>query len=106
MADFDPQLSQVIWGRRRAGSFSTALSQRLKRQATKNLRPREPGWQGLEEVIVPGLPVDPERELNDPRFVELPAQILQSGRGVGIDIVGVVEGVKEIRREPDVGYFL
>jgi len=51
------------------------------------------------------LPVDSQRELNDPRFVRLPGQILQSGRGVGIDIVGMVERVKEIGREPDVGNF-
>ncbi len=58
-------------------------------------------FQGRRRRIEPinSLPVHPQRELNDPRVVCLAAQVLQPRGGVGGVIVGVIEGVEEIRRE-------
>jgi hypothetical protein len=40
--------------------------------------------------------------LNNPRIIELFAQILQTRRAVRIDIVGVIKGVKKIRRKSEI----
>ena len=51
------------------------------------------------------LPLNPQRELNCPRIVPLPAEVLQASYCVessltGTDIIWMVEDVKEVRREP------
>jgi len=46
--------------------------------------------------ITSPLPIDPQRELNDPRIVDLHTQVLQASSRVRSFIVRVIEGIKEV----------
>jgi hypothetical protein len=83
--------------------FPATLSQ--EKRKLKKSRPRSVPLAEASMSSSALLPVESQRELNDPWFVRLTGQVLQSGSGVGIDVVGMVECVEEIGRESNVGNF-